>query len=945
VFAVIPAGIADVLEVLAGGVITGFGCWLQSRSSRAEALRVAGEARIRQAELKQALDASRQALETSQQEVQRLLSEANRIALEHIRVDVVPLSDDKGFFGRKREITEAANALRTEGTVVISGVSGVGKTQLALALYREISDSGHGFPDGVLWMPVGRSPNIEALTDVWCEALGLVRGNTTGLKAALERRSMLLIFDDVWDIEHVGAFLGGRRCGRLVTTHEWKRVVDQLQDRYRQPKRIALRSLTEEDALEVLKARAGLGWQAPDERMATFLSEHDAELRELCQLAGCIPITLAVMGAYLRDKLFASGEAVPNGDLRSLAGPLREAANRLDLPARKVAAGDDADQPTALREVLRLAIGDLGRDAADADLLPMMQTMSALLPSPDSFSVSDVCELFKPSTPSTMATPSGLTPADAKRQLDLLVTHCLVERIPGGATVADVRGAGAEHESDMSLSPPSAEDRYAVHELVGSFFVETIGEAAAGPLESLRERIAVHFRGKIEPSEEASPWEYAFRLESDEWHEHARQWIYQLRRLKDRGRARVAFDQVFFDTFWWWGTYLEEPRTGDLIATWSRTAPDVDEQDDDWLKAVRSFHREYKPIQRPWTDVLPTVPGPAEPTNWSLVAKALEAIIAADALSAEPTAGSRMDAAELHARAHALGILKIFLAEALWESDPTEEADPNLDSDPDADPRADPDADPQANLGADERYARRYARAGRLYSDAETLLGACDSGCCQWNLPWIRWCRAEAALKRGVLVEARDQANLGLSLALEQTGATPAEVLKNAEKDLSCEVMANCLRVRADATWGLRDRKAAMDDYTRACLFAYAFQDWPHRADDYTIAFYGEMIARTLDCLDTWYDIDPSEARDAEIRLVEFGRKCYPMTDESARKPLPPISTRKGPRRVELLNIAFAARPKSGDDYQTAPGKVKAEVERQINELFELVSSAASVGV
>src|SRR5690606_20793474 len=78
--------------------------------------------------------------------------------------------------GREQTLLEIKSRLslyeETHPTTVIHGWPGVGKSTIVAALAHD-SDIAHHFPDGVLWLSLGKTPNLLSELTVWAEALGL----------------------------------------------------------------------------------------------------------------------------------------------------------------------------------------------------------------------------------------------------------------------------------------------------------------------------------------------------------------------------------------------------------------------------------------------------------------------------------------------------------------------------------------------------------------------------------------------------------------------------------------------------------------------------------------------------------------------------------------------------------------------------------------------------
>ncbi|MBP5977015.1 hypothetical protein HW132_30915, partial [Brasilonema sp. CT11] len=118
----------------------------------------------------------------------------------------------------------------TQGTLVvsaISGLGGIGKSTLAAALAHN-EEVQTLFPDGILWVTLGQTPDLLPLLGNWIKRLGddnykpiTVNDASTQLQTLLYDKKTLLVVDDAWNPEHVEPFrVGGSDCRVLVTTRE-----------------------------------------------------------------------------------------------------------------------------------------------------------------------------------------------------------------------------------------------------------------------------------------------------------------------------------------------------------------------------------------------------------------------------------------------------------------------------------------------------------------------------------------------------------------------------------------------------------------------------------------------------------------------------------------------------------------------------------------------------
>jgi len=101
------------------------------------------------------------------------------------------------FVGRRAEVRAVARELSVASLVTVTGVGGVGKTRLALRVAAEVLSE---FPDGAWVCELAAAVNETELAEVVAVALGVTRGQQTGLVDAIvefvRARQLLLILDN-----------------------------------------------------------------------------------------------------------------------------------------------------------------------------------------------------------------------------------------------------------------------------------------------------------------------------------------------------------------------------------------------------------------------------------------------------------------------------------------------------------------------------------------------------------------------------------------------------------------------------------------------------------------------------------------------------------------------------------------------------------------------------
>ncbi|WP_299289039.1 NB-ARC domain-containing protein, partial [Thermoflexus sp.] len=273
--------------------------WLEAELANQPALQPLYDSRALE-RIAEHTEAIRRALE---EEWPKALAEARnarpRADLERLRAarryNIPPLPEH--YIPREEYLAPLRRALLSDGApalgiVGILGMGGIGKSVLAAALAHDPQVQA-AFPDGIVWLPIGRQPNLPARQEELYFFLTGQRENFRDeiqgrgfLASALAGKACLVILDDVWDARHAEAFpLRASPSARYLLTTRNAEVLQTLN-----AQAFSLDVLTPEQALALLADWAG----QPVDSLP-------AEARAVARECGYLPLALAMVGAFVRQ--------------------------------------------------------------------------------------------------------------------------------------------------------------------------------------------------------------------------------------------------------------------------------------------------------------------------------------------------------------------------------------------------------------------------------------------------------------------------------------------------------------------------------------------------------------------------------------------------------------------------------------------------------------------
>ncbi len=291
----------------------------------------------------------------------------------------VPYRRNPLFCGRERELAELKQTLcgAEAVTVVLTGMAGVGKSQLASECAHRLRDH---FPGGVFWLDMSTPDQVPAQIAACGGVDGLNLPGWNGLSLEDQVRAVqrawqqpirrLLIFDNLEErtlLRQWRPTTGGAQV--LVTSRrsDW-RATDDVH-------LLPLRPTERNDSYRILLGpRARIQQTTIADLLTDPLQQQAADA--ICTFLGDLPLALALAGAYLEDS---------NLSLSAYRQRLEQTV--LEHPSLGDAQAAESDLPTAYRQGVAAALSlsynrlDRTRDE-DAAALTFLHRLAWLAPEP-----------------------------------------------------------------------------------------------------------------------------------------------------------------------------------------------------------------------------------------------------------------------------------------------------------------------------------------------------------------------------------------------------------------------------------------------------------------------------------------------------------------------------------------------------------------------------------
>jgi serine/threonine protein kinase/tetratricopeptide (TPR) repeat protein len=277
--------------------------------------------------------------------------------------------------GRDDLIREYKPRLMVGENLAIVGLPGVGKTAFVVALLYDSEVLRH-FSDGILWVGLGRDPDILSRLGDWCLSLGMSSNDLTDLRtvesraqairSAIGERRMLLVIDDVWAAGDAAAFrVGGPNCTYIVTSRS-----PEVAFEFGDEGVLTVPELSQANGLTLLE------WFVPE-----IVKSKPHEALELVQAAGGLPLAIMLMGKYLRKK---TRDGQPRR-ITTVIDQLRNSEARLRLEQQQSPLERLSSLPPGMALSL-VAVISVSDEALDDEARKTLRALSVFPPKPNTFS-------------------------------------------------------------------------------------------------------------------------------------------------------------------------------------------------------------------------------------------------------------------------------------------------------------------------------------------------------------------------------------------------------------------------------------------------------------------------------------------------------------------------------------------------------------------------------
>jgi tetratricopeptide (TPR) repeat protein len=342
-----------------------------------------------------------------------------------------------------------------------------------------------------------------------------------------------------------------------------------------------------------------------------------------------------------------------------------------------------------------------------------------------------------------------------------------------------------------TISTPNELERYRFHNFVRDLLAHKL-EEDKNLIGELHQVAQGYYNDKLkehqDEHEEDSSYERLYRFEDKLWQGYVSEWLYHTSMLRDPQafrQAEIRLATLYFETFQWWGWFLNSELCDRLLSQWEWTLQSKRAQHMEGEKLgilLRRFHESY-PVNSP-SFIKP--PG----AHWLKVRTALQPMLITLKLDRKG-----LDEDETHLRAL---ILEYIAHSYLYFGGKRQDVE----------------------------------KAEQLYYEVRELHGD------DWNISWMTSYLGEIYLRKG-------ETDKALTTLVEATAMAEEDTISAQDN----EIISRDFCLIGDCYWELGQYEQAFEAYNKAVFFAYAFLWHPDSPDPYNIKWYYAMRFRAAEQL------------------------------------------------------------------------------------------------
>ncbi|MBN4003833.1 NB-ARC domain-containing protein [Nostoc sp. LPT] len=207
----------------------------------------------------------------------------------------IPRSNVVKFVGREQDLDTLHQQLQQQNQIAITGVDGIGKTELAIQYASKYWKQ--AYPGGVCWLRARDISSVAEYMLSFDEGKGAVNDSSDKEIIANwfwrrweQEQTVLVIFDGVTDYKQLRSYLPplGDNFKILVTAQPSPEDIFQ---------EFKLSRLAESAALDLLR-----------QPLANQVDDELSDAQELCQVLECLPLALKLVGNYVKKRNISLSE-------------------------------------------------------------------------------------------------------------------------------------------------------------------------------------------------------------------------------------------------------------------------------------------------------------------------------------------------------------------------------------------------------------------------------------------------------------------------------------------------------------------------------------------------------------------------------------------------------------------------------------------------------------